>query len=132
MKGEEIPYGARLVKVLKGLIEKEASGLSRKEAAAVLRASPGNYDPKILEDCASRLRFHPSREQMAEQVSTILIADLNNKHILISPLVTKEGVLIAPSGTEVSNLILERIRNFQKLHVFVEPIQVKLRTHARC
>jgi len=68
---------------------------------------------------------------MAEQVSTILIADLNNKHILISPLVTKEGVLIAPSGTAISNLVLERIRNFQKLHVFVEPIQVKIRIQTR-
>jgi len=130
LKGEGIHYGARLLKVLKGLVEKEASGLSRKEAAGILRVCPGNYDPKILEDCASRLRFQPSPEQMAEQVSTILIAELNNKHILVSPLVTKEGVLIAPSGTTISNLILERIRNFQKLHVFVEPIQVKLRTHA--
>ncbi len=130
-KGEELPYGGRLLKILKALIEKEASGLSRKEAVDVLRASPGEYDPAVLENCASRLKFHPSPEQMAEQISTILIAELNNKHVLVSPLVTKDGVLIAPSGTSISSLILERIRNFQKLHVFVEPIQVRLRTHAR-
>jgi hypothetical protein len=68
---------------------------------------------------------------MAEQVSTILIAELTNKHVLVSPLVTKEGMLVAPSGTEISNLILERIRNFSTLHDLVEPIHVKMRIHRR-
>ena len=44
---------------------------------------------------------------------------------------TNEGMLIAPIGTEVSNLILERIRNFGKLHDLIEPIRVKLRNHLR-
>jgi response regulator RpfG family c-di-GMP phosphodiesterase len=129
--GEEIPYGARIVKVLKDLIEKEAAGLSRTEAIACLDTRTGNYDPKILQNCATSLKFHATSEQMAEQVSTILIAELTNKHVLVSPLVTKEGMLVAPSGTEISNLILERIRNFSTLHDLVEPIHVKMRIHRR-
>jgi len=131
LKAEDIPYGARLLKVLKDLIEKEAGGLSRTQTIAGLRSFKGRYDPKILENCASRLTFHPSPENLAEQVSTILIAELTNRHVLVSPLMTNEGMLIAPSGTEVSNLILERIRNFGTLHVLEEPIQVKLRNHIR-
>jgi len=128
VKGEEIPHGARVVKVLKDLIDKEASGLERKDAAAFLRARLGQYDPKILEDCASRLKLHLSPEQQADQIGTVLIAELTNRHVLVSPLTKTEGMLIAPSGTEISNLILERIRNFRRLHTLKEPIQVRLRT----
>ena len=125
MKAEEIPYGARLIRVLKDLIEKEASGLSRISASASLRDHSGVYDLKILENCV-HLKIHPSLEQKADQIATILIAELTNKHVLVSPLVTVEGMMIAPSGTEISNLILEKARNFRTLHELREPIQVRL------
>jgi response regulator RpfG family c-di-GMP phosphodiesterase len=131
LKGEEIPYGARIAKVLKDLIEKEAGGVARPEAVRLLRARAGKYDPKILEYCATSLKFRATPQQMAELVLSVLIADLNPTHVLVSPLVTKEGILIAPSGTEISNLILERIRNFKALHALVEPIQVKVRQSTR-
>ena len=126
LKGEDIPYGARIIKVLKDLIEKEASGLSRAAASALLRARKGIYDPKILENC-SRLKIKASPEQEVEQVATIFIAQLVNKHVLVSPLVTKSGIVIAPSGTEVTNLVIEKVRNFRSVHVLQEPIQVKTR-----
>ena len=126
LKEEEIPFGSRIIKVLKDLIEKEASGLSRAAASALLRARKGIYDSKILENC-SRLKIKASPEQEVEQVATILIAQLTNKHVLVSPLVTKSGIVIAPSGTEVTNLVIEKVRNFRSLHVLQEPIQVKTR-----
>jgi response regulator RpfG family c-di-GMP phosphodiesterase len=126
LQGEEIPYGARLVRVLTQLIEKEASGLARPAACAALRGSKGIYDPKILGNCA-HLKVRASPEHAAENVATVLIAELTNHHILVSPILTKEGIMIAPSGTEVSNLILEKVRNFKALHVLREPIQVKRR-----
>jgi hypothetical protein len=130
LKEEDIPYGARIIKVLQDLIEREASGLSRAAASALLRTRKGTYDPTILENCA-RLKVQASPEQEVEQLATILIAQLTNKHVLVSPLVTKSGIVIAPSGTEVTNLIIEKVRNFRKLHVVQEPIQVRLRSTSK-
>jgi response regulator RpfG family c-di-GMP phosphodiesterase len=126
LKEQEIPFGARLIKVLKDLIEREAGGLSRAEAASVLRARKGTYDLPILDYCASHLKSQPSVTQQAGQVSSVLIKQLTNKHILVSPLLTREGMLIAPGGTEVTNLLLQKIRNFKSFHVLREPLQVRM------
>jgi len=126
LKEQDIPFGARLIKVLKDLIEREASGLSRTQAASVLRARKGTYDLPILEYCASHLKSQPSAKQQTDQVSSVLIKQLTNRHILVSPLLTREGMLIAPGGTEVTNLLLQKIRNFKCFHVLREPLQVRI------
>jgi response regulator RpfG family c-di-GMP phosphodiesterase len=127
LRENEIPLGARLLKVLKDLIEREASGLSRVAAIGALRARRGIYDPMILENCAKHLKAQPSPEQQSEQIATILVKELTTRHILVTPLVTKEGMVIAPKGTQISNLILQKIHNFGTLHALVEPIQVTSR-----
>jgi response regulator RpfG family c-di-GMP phosphodiesterase len=124
--GQEIPFGARLLKILKDLIEREAGGLSRADAIAVLRARKGNYDLLILDYCAAHLRSRPSTKQQSEQVSSVLISQLTTKHIFVSPLLTREGILIAPAGTGVTNFLLQKIRNFKGFHVLREPLQVRV------
>jgi hypothetical protein len=90
-----------------------------------LRARNGYYDPVILENCGQHLKSQPSPEQQNKQFATIRLSELTNRHVLVSPLVTKEGMVIAPKGTEMSNLILQKIRNFGTQHEMVEPIQVR-------
>jgi len=128
LKGHEIPFGARLLKGLKDLIEREASGLSRISAIGALRERRGRYDPAILDNCVKHLKAQPSPEQQSDQTATVNIKELTNRHVLVTPLVTTQGMIIAPAGTEISNLILQKIRNFGKLHGLVESIQVKTRS----
>ena len=128
LKEEDIPFGARLVHVLKHLLEKEAGGISRPAACASLKGQKGIYDPRIVDHCV-HLKVRASLELEPERIVSIMIAELANKDVLVSPILTKEGVVIAPSGTEVSNLILEKVHNFSTLHVLREPIKVKRRSH---
>ena len=126
LKEQGIPFGARLIKILKDLIEREAGGLSRSDAVAALRGRKGYYDLPILDYCAAHLKCKPSAKQQTNQVSSVLISQLTLRHILVSPLLTSDGILIAPSGTGVTNFLLQKIRNFKGFHVLREPLQVRL------
>jgi len=50
---DEIPVGARILKVLADLAEEETHGKSTATALANLAASPGKYDPVVLEAVAA-------------------------------------------------------------------------------
>ncbi len=47
--GEEIPYGARVLKVLADLVELECEGATRTKAFELMRSREGWYDPQILD-----------------------------------------------------------------------------------
>jgi hypothetical protein len=52
-------------------------------------------------------------------------------HSLLSHIETREGTLLLCAGSEVSEAILERIRNFEQLADIKEPILVKSSVESR-
>ncbi|HWD18577.1 MAG TPA: HD domain-containing phosphohydrolase [Verrucomicrobiae bacterium] len=123
--GEQIPLGARILRILHDLQAAEASGKPTERAMSIMRKSPELYDPTVLEAIAASLDiFFTARQSDEAPTRAVSVKDLHVGDVLKSPAHTKDGVPIAPSGVRVSPILLEKLRNFADLDQLAEPILI--------
>jgi response regulator RpfG family c-di-GMP phosphodiesterase len=123
--GEEIPVGSRILKVLSDLLQFEAKGTPRFKALQQMQQRAGWYDPRVLDATFACFDVYlPNATEAKASGRGITIKELRVKHTLVSDLLTKDDILIVPAGTVISQMILQKIHNFQALHGIKEPIQV--------
>lgn len=119
--GDEIPLGARILKVLHDLLVIESARIHRFKAFDKMRLCAGRYDFKILQAVAAS--FDHCLE-LAEESKLLAFGELRVGHVLQSDLTTANGALIVPAGTQVSPMLLEKLRNFAELNDLKEPVHV--------
>ena len=128
IKGEKLPIGARIVRVLKDLKSHEARGMSIPEALAKLRAAPGIYDPKVLEAAVESLMPQAtakvSDRPAAPDSFEITIKELCPGQTLLADVETTDGVLLIGKGSILSESHVQRIRNYASLVGIKEPMLV--------
>jgi len=125
--GTNIPMGARLLKVLMDLVQAEIGGISRARALEALKKREGWYDPAVLD--AAFLCFASSARQaksVERTVCSVAARDLKVGQILLSDVLMGNGALLIKAGNWISETLLERVKNFAKLHGIREPIQVEV------
>ena len=120
VKGNQIPFGARLLKLLCDLIELEDKGVTRGAALERVRFREGWYDPKILN--AVITLFRPALEYPTLEIK---FAQLRVGHVLRSDVRTKDGTLIVVAGIQITQALLERLRNFDEVSGIKEPISIE-------
>ncbi len=123
--GHEIPLGARLLRVLFDLSEIEVKGISRTRALDLMRGRMGWYDPKILEAVAACLQ--PAEADCANSIKpplTVSFSNLRVGHVLVSNILTMDGILIVAAGNQITPPLIQRLRNFSTLSGIREPILV--------
>lgn len=124
--GEEIPLGARLLKILFDLAQVEAKGSSRGAALEQLRARPGWYDPRLLDAIASCFQLASTASaDSVKQPLPVTFSNLRPGHTLVSDVETKDGILIVSAGSRMTPALLHRLRNFAELSGVKEPIYVE-------
>ncbi|MBI4657467.1 MAG: response regulator [Verrucomicrobia bacterium] len=119
--GDQIPLGARVLRVLSDLIKQEIEGSHRGEILDQMRRRPGAYDPKVLDAAVATLG---QDSESAKSSQAILARELAPGQVLLSPVATNDGVLIVPAGTEVSQMLIEKLKNFAAFSGIKEPIYV--------
>jgi len=126
LAGEEIPIGSRILRVLGDLLLIESKDIPRFKALTKMRQCPGRYDPKVLEAIAAAfdvfLATKPADEPPTKE---IVFKDLRVGQVLKANLMTKDGMLIVTAGTEVSQVVMEKLHNFADLSGIKEPIYVE-------
>lgn len=122
--GEDIPLGARILKVLSDMLHLEASGFPRSKALEEMRKRSGHYDPKILQAAVEILVSYLAPDHVMPG-KALGVKELQCGQILLSSVETKDGVLIIPSGNRISPMLLEKIRNFAQFAGIKEPIYVE-------
>ena len=124
--GEEIPLGSRVLRVLIDLIALEERGLARPKALAEMQARSGIYDPRVLESVSVCFDVaFTGRTEPAGAVLEIPLKDLRVRHLLLEKIETLDGVMIVGSGTLVTPMLLEKLRNFAAINGIREPIRVQ-------
>ena len=124
--GDEIPIGARILKVLSEMLELESTGLSKAKALEQMQARTGRYDPHVLDStfaCFDIYLAAPTAVKVG--VRAIPLKELTIGHVLSANVETKDGVLIVCAGTRVSQMALEKLRNFDQIQGIKEPIHVQ-------
>ena len=123
--GESIPYGARMLKVLLDLADIEARHFTRPGAFALMRANSERYDPKILD--AARLCLTEDKAALPEAPSVALpLKSLVPGHVLVEDIQSAEGKILLTAGRCLTDLLLQKLRNYAAVVSIQEPICVRL------
>jgi response regulator RpfG family c-di-GMP phosphodiesterase len=124
----EIPIGSRILKVLSDLLELENSGLPKSKALEQMQARTGCYDPQVLDSTFACFDIYLAAPTAFKIVTkAITFNELTIGHVLSSNVETNDGVLIVCAGTKVSQMALEKLRNFAQIQGIKQPIHVETR-----
>lgn len=123
--GEDLPVGARILKVLHDLSVIESQFGSKEQALNRMKEQTGVYDPAVLNSVFACFDVYPQKPTTAQSViRPHAVHDLRVGQILAASVVTPEGLQVIASGTELTNVILHRLRNFAKLNPVQEPVYI--------
>lgn len=121
--GQDIPVGARILKVLSDLIELEGKGHSRIVGLAQMRSRSGWYDPDVLNSVAECFDVGlPSGPESEADWEELHLKDVCAGRVLVANVVTNDGALIVPAETVVTSILIERLRNFAQLKQLKQPL----------
>jgi response regulator RpfG family c-di-GMP phosphodiesterase len=123
--GEDIPIGARILRVLLDLLAHESGKANKAKALENMSRFPGRYDPRVLEAVAAVFDICLERATPAEFPSRpVGIKELRVGWTLAAEARTQDGMLIVPAGTQISPMLMEKLRNFAELGDLEEPMLV--------
>lgn len=124
---EELPLGARILRIACDLADLEQRGSSVMEALEEMGRRKGAYDPVILDKLL--LLYRPQGSVPARKPGTaeVRVADLSIGQTLAADVLHQDGRLLIAAGHVVTETLLARLRNFAKVNGLREPIVVEKR-----
>lgn len=122
VRGQKIPWGARVLRIVLDLDALEAQEVPLDLALDTLRGRSGSYDPSILQALAE-IRGD-SRAGSKAIVKEVSVSQLKVGMVLADDVKTSKGLLLVARGQEVTPGLTERIKNFSQEAGVREPIRV--------
>ncbi len=111
--------GAQMIKVALAFDNRLLAGASQEQAIGALSMRDEDYQPHLV---ATLYSFPSLRVEMKE--AFIRVRDLNTTMVLAEDVFTRNGLLLAKKGQEVSLALLHRLQNFARRIGVREPIRV--------
>jgi response regulator RpfG family c-di-GMP phosphodiesterase len=127
VSGDNIPLGARILKVVLDMLDIESGGVAKKEALTMMRKRDGWYDPRVLH-AALELYSGGVSLLTVEEPPTILLqlSDLRPGLTLVGNIETLNGHLLLRGGGVLTEALLVRVKKFATLLSIKEPIAVRM------
>ena len=123
VKGEAIPFGARLLKILMDMVQLRSTGVLEVTALNELQQRQGWYDPALL--ARVRESFGGGEAAEVKPTHSVTVKGLAVGMVLHTDVLTKEGTLVVKAGHQISEMTLEKIQNFDSVSGIREPIFVE-------
>lgn len=121
--GKEIPLDARLLKLLKDLVDATDGGPPTKAAFQSLDARQNQYDPELL--AGVRACLLPLASADSRGVTELPTLSLCPGMQILTDIRLAKGYLFLAAGTHLTEDQVARIRNMGKLFDFIDPIRIK-------
>lgn len=124
--GEQIPIAARALHVVNALLALVTKGTAPAIAIDILKQGPEHYDPKIVMSLYGSIPLLQAKKTPGHGagLGQASVATLSSGMVLLGDIVTEEGVVILGAGTRLTDLHVQRIKNFGQLNPIAEPILV--------
>ena len=122
IKAEEIPFGARALRIFNDIYASEKNGVNALIAIEKMKQADGLYDPKVLATVESFYRNNAPEVDRSCPSIPLSANDIRIGNILATDIQTKEGNLLIPKGTEITQMLSIKIKNFGKIGIIKEPI----------
>jgi CheY-like chemotaxis protein len=116
----DVVIGAQMLRVAVDLEALEAGGLHRRAALGVLQRRQGAYDPSLL----NALLATAGPEGADVEVLQLLASELKAGMTVARDVTDSAGRLLVGRGYNVTESLIERIRNWKATTVISEPIYV--------
>ncbi len=123
--GEDIPLGARILKLAADVNTMCTQGLRAPDIFRAIAARGGWYDPKVAE--AARRCLRPLLTPASGEVPTrrvIALSQLLPGHVLLEDLCTTDGLLLIAAGRRISPTLLESVRHYAESAMIQEPLMI--------
>jgi response regulator RpfG family c-di-GMP phosphodiesterase len=124
-KGTDLSLGGRMLKIALDYDVLEAQGNSIALALDTLRGRKGLYDPDLLTSFASVL----GGRQAEAVIQELPLGRLRAGMVFLDDVRTVSGGLLVAHGHEVTDSLLERMRNFSRNVSLKEPFRVQVPAH---
>lgn len=118
--GEDIPLGARILRVAIDYDALDARRTPAREAMEHLRQQHGRHDPAVLDALERSL----TRDGTERPIQRVTLTSLQIGMVLASDIMVEGDVLLCGRGQEVTQRLLDRLANWSHHHRIVEPIDV--------
>lgn len=120
LRGEDIPFGARVLKLLLDYDSLTVGGADPARALDELKGRKGFYDPSLIDVLHTLIHGQPHHISRAVKLN-----ELTPNMILDQDLMTVSGMLIVAKGQEVTRSLCARLKNFAHLGDGIsEPIRI--------
>lgn len=130
--GGDIPYGARILKILGDLASFTKGTVPDRRGIAHLMAHREAYDPNLLHIISTH--FTDNDGTAATGAATdgveylaVTPAGLRPGDLLITDVYHKDGNLLLAGGVRLSAIQVEKLRNIDRLISLVEPVEIERR-----
>jgi hypothetical protein len=111
--------------ILQDLETHESAKGSKAKALANMTLFRGRYDPRMLEAAAAVFNVYlECARPMESPPRAVGIKELRVGWTLAAEARTRDGMLIVPLGTQISPILMEKLRNFAELGELEEPLLV--------
>ena len=128
--GQEIPYGARMLKILGDLASVTDGAVPDHQGIAHLMANREHYDPTLLDIITSHLSTEDAAngalgDSETVKYLTLKISALMPGDLLITDIVRDDGSLLLARSVRLSEVQVEKLRNINQLITLIEPVEVE-------
>lgn len=118
---DNVALGAQMLRVAVELEALEASGVERDDALSLLQRSEGSYDPDLL----SALFGRGGSTAKELGLVPVLTHELRAGMRIARDVTDSSGRLLVGRGYEVTDSLIERIRNWKIASLVTEPIFIR-------
>lgn len=123
--GEDIPIGARILKVLIDLLELEAQKLSKDAALKLMQQRMGWYDPRVLDATFACFDIYLPDISAKSLGQPIAVKDLRVGQVVLADIQTESGKTLVMARSHITPVLLVRLANFAKFSPIQEPIYIE-------
>ena len=125
VKGEALSLGSRLLKILNDLAQLQTEKLNLAEALNEMSSRLGWYDPALLRTVQEYYGVAVAARVTGGANLSIALCDLAPGMVLHSNIETKDGLLVLCAGQHLTEMTLEKIKNFARVSGIKEPLFVE-------
>lgn len=122
--GAQIPHGARIIHLMRDVLEHQAGGLGRGAAIAACAEDVGHYDPKILEVAIVLFGTDSSVDRL------VSLGDLEVGMVTRSEIKDQAGRTLVGTGMVITDPLLHRLNYFHETRGLQQPFEVTVETEA--
>jgi len=120
----DVPRGAHVLRALSDLHDLAETRGSKSAALVEMKARKGWYEPGILASIERMIELDDEADENEFPPVETTVKQLRTGLVLAGPIMTRDGRRLISSGHRISEVLLERIRNYASLSGIREPILV--------